>query len=79
MMWGGGAGWGWGLIMTLVWVGLILAIVLLVVRSSPGSSPGGVGRDRRDAEDVLAERFARGEIDVEEYERRREVLRRNQG
>lgn len=73
MMWGGGAGWGWGLIMMLVWVGLILAIVLLVVRSS---SPGG-GRDRRDADDILAERFARGEIDAEEYERRRDVLRRN--
>lgn len=30
---------------------------------------------RRDAESVLGERFARGEIDEEEYRTRREVLR----
>lgn len=68
-------GWGW------LWLALIvLVIVLLVVwvrrRSGPGDSgPGdrGVGGD--DALRILEERFARGEIDRDEFEERRRALR----
>ncbi|MDA3625178.1 SHOCT domain-containing protein [Saccharopolyspora oryzae] len=71
-----GGGWAlWGLMsiigMVLFWVLLIVAIVALVrylqrtARSESGSTR---------AEEVLAERFARGEIDEEEYRRRLETL-----
>jgi hypothetical protein len=45
---------------------------VLVVRSSSGRNTG----VRSTAEDVLTERFARGEIDEDEYDRRRDVLSR---
>lgn len=71
-------GWGYGhmmvggLAMILFWGGLILAIVLAVrYLGLPGS---GSGRGRRDPVDILRERYARGEIDDEEYRRRRQAL-----
>jgi putative membrane protein len=76
MGWYGNWGWGgWtamGLTMLLFW-GLIVAGVVAVVRSSrpaPNDARGGWG----DALRLLDERFARGEIDEEDYRRRRELL-----
>lgn len=72
MMWWHGT-WSWSawLAMTVTWVAfwaLIIWAVVTVVRSL-GSGPS------RRADEILAERFARGEIDEEEYRRRRELLR----
>jgi putative membrane protein len=79
-MWGDGFG-GWGLDgwmgpavmgMTglLVWVLLLAGAVALLRWSRPGSTtvraPG--------AREVLDDRFARGDIDAEEYAARRRVL-----
>lgn len=75
MMWNGGAGWGWGVLMMFVWVAVILAIVLLVIRSSSRDARSD-RKEQPDPDQILAERFARGEIDAEEYQRRREVLQR---
>lgn len=61
----------------------LLAIIVLVVWALTRVSPtrqGGEGRSGPDgpsAEEVLRERFARGEIDAGEYERSLEVLQRN--
>ncbi len=74
MDWGNG-GWGAGdwvamsAMMILFW-GALVALVVWVVRSnrSQEHDPGG----RADA--LLAERFARGEIDGEEFTRSRELL-----
>jgi putative membrane protein len=79
MMW-----WGWGdggwvswLVMTLmmlVFWGGIIALVVWAIR--------GFGRPserRSDAESILEERFARGEIEAEELESRRKVLRESGG
>jgi putative membrane protein len=74
MMWGyGPSGWGWLLMaasMVAFWGLLIWAIVAIF-------RPGGRwGRgEARDAEQILAERFAAGEIDEPEYRARRDVLR----
>lgn len=73
----GGMHWGWGGFWILV--ALVLAVLLWGgMRSrSGGRRSGGVGRD---AEEELRSRFARGEIDEEEFARRLEVLRsRDQG
>ncbi|MGW3955147.1 SHOCT domain-containing protein [Streptomyces sp. NPDC004752] len=88
MMWYDG-GWGWGgwftmaVFMVLFWA-LIIAGVIALVRyltgthhPQPGPRPSS-GEPRwgsRRAEELLAERFARGEIDEDEYKRRLTTLR----
>jgi putative membrane protein len=72
-MMGGGYGFG-GLGMILIWVLIIAAVVLLVralVGGQWGSGQAGGGRSARQ---VLDERFARGEIDRDEYEEKRRLL-----
>jgi putative membrane protein len=74
MFWyGNGMGvWG-GLLMTLsavVLLALLVAGAVAAVRSVGRTTP-------RSAEDILAERFARGEIGEDEYHRRLDTLRRN--
>jgi putative membrane protein len=70
-------GWGWFAMsvgMMLFWA-LVVAAVVMLVRSS-GRSPGGPRRPARPSpEQLLAERFARGEIDEEEYQQRLAALR----
>lgn len=82
MMWGWNGGWGWGgvvvsILMLLFWAAIIVGIVL-VVRSLASSQASGAGQDaqarRSTALDVLEERYARGEIDREEFVRRRDDL-----
>ena len=76
----GDGGWGVGgwlamsLMMVVVW-GLPIALVVWAVRSSfHRDQPSVTQQPRPDAEQVLAERFARGEIDEAEFAHRREVL-----
>ena len=70
MMWGGGFGMVGGLMMLLFW-GAIIALIVLAVRGfSAGSRSGG----KSDAAEILRERYAKGEIDEEEYERRKAKL-----
>ena len=73
MMWGwdGWSWWGWALMsfsMVAFWGLVIWGIVALFHRSGDG------GRDRPNPERILAERFAAGEIDEEEYHRRLQTL-----
>lgn len=75
VMWGWDAGGGWwmmGLGM-LIWVALIVLLVWIVARVA-GQRPSSGGAES--AEELLRRRFASGEIDAEEYERRMEILRR---
>jgi putative membrane protein len=75
---GGGMGWGgWltmGVVMLVFW-GLVIAGVVLLVRSvghrhEVTHEPVGPTAALR----ILEERFARGEIDADEYSRRRQLL-----
>lgn len=78
MMGGWGAfGWLWMLIPLLFWGGLLAVIVWAVMRIFPNRrADDGRPETRKDsAEEILRERFARGEMDAEEYERSLEVLR----
>lgn len=71
MMWGGGHGMFGGLMMILFW-GIVIALIVFAVKwFSDNRGPGG---NRRDALDILRERFASGEIDEEEFDRRRKAL-----
>lgn len=76
MMWGwqGWSWWGW-LLMTVSMVafwGLIIWLIVAIFRGSGWSWPRHEGPDQQQ---ILAERFARGEIDEQEYQRRLDVLR----
>ncbi|RXS86171.1 hypothetical protein EST92_06050 [Streptomyces sp. TM32] len=82
--WGGG--WFMMALLMVVFWGLVIAAVITVVhyvRGAPrGGRPGpsgqrGWGWGQERAEDLLAERFARGEIDEDEYKRRLTLLREN--
>jgi len=76
MMWEYGPGMGWlgalmGLGMVAFWVTVVVGMVVLIrllVRPSPPPPTAG-------PEVTLAERFARGEIDAEEYRARSATLR----
>lgn len=59
--------------MMLVFWGLVIGAILAVVRSRPGTSPGAESSSQ--AMHLLEERFARGEIDADEFAARRDLLR----
>ena len=80
MMWwhGDWNGWAW-LAMSasmLVFWGLVIWGVVTVARSASQPARHNLDTPSRDPEQILRERFARGDIDETEYEHRRQVLRR---
>lgn len=79
MMWGNGwGGWVAGALMMLIFWGGLAALVVFSVRAFGGRSPERRGeRSSPRAQDILAERFARGEISEDEFEQRRRVLERD--
>jgi putative membrane protein len=73
--WGmGGMLFGGGLLMLVFWGAVIVLIVLLVGRLGGLGPPDSMGRPRSTALDILQERYARGEIDKQEYDERRRTL-----
>jgi putative membrane protein len=79
-MWNHGWGWGGWILMTVVMVLLLAAVITAIVfavRYLAGSHTTGAPTGYRLSrpEEVLAQRFARGEIDEDEYGRRMTLLR----
>lgn len=71
--WEGGWGWGGMIGMSLFWILVVVAIVALV----RGIWSGGAASERRPqrtALDILNERYARGEIEREEFEQKKRDL-----
>lgn len=67
-----GRGWWWVMgIGWLVFLALVAVVTVILVRHFTQISPA----RGSSAENVLAERFARGEIDEDEFRRRRDALR----
>ena len=75
MMWWGGGWYGmiFGPLFMILVIAAVIAVVVLLVRWA-----GGLGQAtaplHRTPLDILKERFARGEIDKDEFEERRRVL-----
>ena len=70
MMWGWGWGWGW-IFMIIFWGLLILGLIFLI-RYLIGSTKASRGEDS--ALDILKRRYARGEINKEEFEQKKRDL-----
>ena len=70
MMWGGGYGMFGGLMMLVFWA----VIIALIVVAARWFSDGGSGRGQSDAMNILKERFAKGEIDEDEFKKRKTAL-----
>jgi putative membrane protein len=71
-------GFGWGL-MGMGWIVMFVVIGLVVwavVQASSGSSSTKNDDPHSSAQRIRAERFARGEIDEEDFRRRSDELRR---
>lgn len=79
MDWGGGwYGMIFGPLFMILILAIVIAVAVILVRwlSGPGygGHPSHHGPPGRTALDILKERYARGEIDKEEFEERRRVI-----
>ncbi|CAM3693347.1 SHOCT domain-containing protein [Smaragdicoccus niigatensis] len=83
MMWGYGMGWGSWLgmtVMMIVFYGVIIFGIIAAVRAFSGtrhSTAGGHGVSS--AEQILAARFAKGELTEDEYRQRLATMREIHG
>lgn len=79
MMHDGWFGWFVGPIMMMVFLVITGIVVVSIVRwlmgPTHGHAPMASGPAEKSPLDILKERFARGEIDKDEYEERRRILR----
>lgn len=69
-MMGGWGGWAWPVmgIVPLLFLAALIAVVVLLVRYTAGASGGPQAMERRSPGlDALEERYARGEINRDEY------------
>lgn len=68
-----GGAWMWvvGTVWLLLLIGLVALVTWLIVRASSQSQQSGGNEAGR----ILAERFARGEIDEDDFRRRSDLLR----
>ena len=78
MMWGGWYGMFMGPLMMIIFIAVVVVLVVLAVRWFGGSGHGPSAHPHtphgKTPVDILKERFARGEIDKEEFEERRRIL-----
>ena len=73
MMWQG-YGMVLGPFMMLIFIALIIIAGVLVVRWLSGHGIGPRAQSRQESLDILKNRFARGEINKDEFEERKQIL-----
>lgn len=73
MMWYGAGGWWMFFSMLVFWAGVI-ALIVWAVRTT---SDRPVTREHNRALEILEDRYARGEIEQDEFEQRRRTLERS--
>ncbi|TVR30016.1 MAG: SHOCT domain-containing protein [Spirochaetaceae bacterium] len=69
--------WGWaaGIAMILFWVLIVIGLVVLIrFLLAKTRNEGSGASPRRDALDILKERYAKGEIDKDEFEQKKNDL-----
>ena len=78
MWWNNDVGWGGWIVLTLIMVAfwsLVIFGVVAIFRGDRDTQPANPRPRERNPLQILDERFARGEIDVDEYHARQKVLR----
>ena len=75
MMWWGGGLYGmiFGPLFMILMLAVVIAVVVLLVRWAGGQGQA-TAPSHRTPLDILKERYARGEIDKDEFEERRRVI-----
>jgi putative membrane protein len=78
MYWDHMSGWGWTMMVvwSAVWIGFLLVVVWAIAQWARRSAQDRQPPQQRaqTARELLDERLATGEIDPDEYQRRREAL-----
>ncbi len=75
-MMGYGVGWVMGIINIIFWVVVIIGVIYLIKWLSSTSKQGGKEtKGENTAFDILRERYAKGEINREEFEEKKKVLK----
>jgi putative membrane protein len=68
---GGDGDHGWWIVWPLLWIAVIVGLVWFFASRGRGGERSGADRAR----DILAERFARGELSADEYRQRLSELK----
>jgi putative membrane protein len=75
MGWGSGMGLLWHIIMMAFWISVIVAIIFLIRWLVVSAGAGGrAARSEESVLEVLKRRYARGEINKQEYEEKKKDL-----
>jgi len=75
-MMGYGVGWVMGIINIIFWIVVIIGVIYLIKWLSASSKQGGTETKKEDtALDILRERYAKGEINREEFEEKKKILK----
>ena len=76
-MWQMHDGWGWWMVVGWVWMVVFWGLIIWAVYALINRSPTDDRRERQDepaALEILERRYARGEINAEEFEQMRRTL-----
>lgn len=71
MGWGYGMGWGWSIIMIAFWIAVIAGIIFLIRWIVVSTDKGKVAGGEDSALEILRKRYARGEINKQEFEEKK--------
>ncbi len=74
MNWGSGMGWGWSIIMMAFWIAVVVGIIFLIRWVVLSTDRKSEHRAEESALDILDKRYARGEINKEEFEEKKKDL-----
>lgn len=67
---GYGMGFGW-----IIWIVVLVLIIFLLVKISGSQNNSSTGREKSRALEILKERYAKGEIDKQEFEEKKKNLK----
>jgi putative membrane protein len=74
MNWGYGMGWGWSIIMMAFWIAVIVGIIFLIRWVVLSADRRRETRGEDSALEILRNRYAKGEINKEEFEEKKRDL-----
>ena len=69
MGWGCGMGWPWPILMLVFWIAVIAGVVFIMRWLMLSANRGRGGASEGSALDILNKRYAKGEINKDEYEK----------